>query len=257
MRSDDRRRQRQGPVRLICGVPYPDPRTTLSLLPNAAIGEWLHEHRDRFAGRLLDVGCGNRPYASFYEPLVKEAVGVDATAGHGAAVLGFADRLPFADQTFDTILCTEVLEHVGDAERAADELLRVCRPGGHVLATVPYLYPTHEAPYDFRRFTHYGLHDLMVRHGFEILSLEAKGGAGLLLAHFVVLAAIRATERLTAGLGRPNALATNRYLRACLWGPQEAFLRRRDARRPVTGTAELVSLGYMVVARRPAAVVDP
>jgi SAM-dependent methyltransferase len=246
-----RRRHRQGAVRLVGEVPCPSRDTTLSLLPNAAIGQWLHEHRDKVGGRLLDAGCGNRPYAVWYDRLVKESIGMDATPGEGVRVLGLVDRLPFAGAVFDTVLCTEVLEHVGDAERAAAELFRVCRPGGHVLVTTPFLYPTHEAPYDFRRFTHFGLRDLMTRHGFEVLELSSKGGPGLLLGHAVVLAMVQAVQAVSARLGRPDALARSRALRALLAGPQEAYLRRRSLRRPADGSAGQLSLGYMLVARRP------
>jgi SAM-dependent methyltransferase len=246
-----RRRHRQGAVRMVDGVPFPSRETTLSLLPNAAIGQWLHEHRDLVGGRLLDAGCGNRPYAAWYEPLVKESVGVDATPGDGVHVLGLVDRLPFADQAFDTILCTEVLEHVGSAEQAAAELFRICRPNAHVLVTAPYLYPTHEAPYDFRRFTHFGLRELMTRHGFEVLSLESKGGPGLLLGHALVLAEVRVVELVTARLHRPDLLTCSRLLRTLLTLPQEAYLRRRSLHRAAEGSAALASLGYMLVARRP------
>lgn len=239
--NDARVRERRGPVRLVNGIPYSNRDTTLSLIPGAAVGEWLHAHRHLVRGRLLDAGCGNRPYAPWYEPLVESSVALDATPHGGVDVVGYADRLPFAGETFDTVLCTEVLEHVQDAERAASEMFRVTRPGGAVLVTVPYLYPTHEAPYDMRRFTHYGISDLMTRHGFEVLGVDAKGGVARLLAHYVVLF-------LVAVLG---PLARFRPLRALLAFPQEGFIRARKTPLRVKGTASRISLGYMVAARRP------
>lgn len=239
--NDARLRERRGPVRLVNGIPYSNRDSTLSLIPGAAVGEWLHEHRSLVRGRLLDAGCGNRPYQPWYDPLVESSYALDAAPLDGVDVVGYADRLPFADGTFDTVLCTEVLEHVQDAERAADELFRVTRSGGTVLVTVPYLYPTHEPPYDMRRFTHYGLRDLMERHGFEVLDVEAKGGAGRLLAHYVVLF-------LVAALG---PLARRGPLRALLAYPQEGFIRLRRTPRRVKGSATRVSLGYMLAARKP------
>jgi SAM-dependent methyltransferase len=239
--NDARLRERRGPVRLVNGIPYSNRDTTLSLIPGAAVGEWLHAHRGLVHGRLLDAGCGNKPYEPWYSPLVSSSIALDAAPLEGVDVVGFADRLPFAAETFDTVLCTEVLEHVQDAERAAAELFRVTRPGGTVLVTVPYLYPTHEAPYDMRRFTHFGLADLMARHGFEVLDVEAKGGAGRLLAHYVVLF-------LVAALGPLTRFGP---LRALLAYPQEAFLRVRRTPLRVRGTATRISLGYMLAARRP------
>src|SRR5207249_343731 len=117
-----------------------------SLLPGAAIGEWLADVRGVFTGRLLDAGAGNQPYREWYAPLVREVVAVDAAPIEGLSALAVADRLPFADGSFDTVLSTQVWEHVEDPGMAAREAFRVLRPGGHLVVTVPFVYPTHEAP---------------------------------------------------------------------------------------------------------------
>ena len=239
--DDARVRHRQGAALIVDGVPYADPASTLSLLPGAAVGQWLAAQAGLLHGRLLDNGCGNQPYRQWYEPFVDEVVTLDATTGDGVAVLGFADQLPFADQSFDSVLATEVFEHVQNVERAAAEMFRVLRPGGIALVTVPYLYPTHEAPYDFRRFTHFGLADLVRRHGFELLSLQAKGGPGVMFAHYGVLAV---TQALGARVQRPG-------LRRMLAAPQQAFAHRRQVQREPTGRSAVISLGYMAAVRRP------
>lgn len=240
MSESGRLRPRRGPARIVAGVPYADPQTTLSLLPGAAIGEWLHEHRHLVTGRLLDAGCGNRPYAEWYGPLVNESVGLDLAPLPGVTV-GSVEQMPFADAEFDAVLCTEVLEHVGDAERATAELFRVTRPGGHVLVTVPFLYPTHEAPYDMRRLTHLGLHDLMQRHGFQVIGVEAAGGPVRLALHYLVLAAVAAAGRHTE----------RSLVRTALAAPQQALVRTRPTPRGLSAAARRASLGYMAAARRP------
>jgi SAM-dependent methyltransferase len=240
--DEARTRHRQGAVRIVDGIPYADPATTLSLLPAAAVGQWLAAHSHLLRGVLLDNGCGNQPYRPWYEPHVDRVVALDATPHPGVGVLGFADRLPFRSSMFDTVLATEVLEHVENVERAAAELFRVLRPGGHALITVPYLYPTHEAPYDFRRFTHFGLADLLRRNGFEILSLQAKGGPGVMLAHYAVLATMQA-------LGEDRIRRAG--LRRIIAAPQQAAARRRQLRRDPTGRSAIISLGYMAAVRRP------
>jgi len=252
MSDQERIRHRQGKVRIRHGVPYSDRDTTLSLLPGAAMGEWLHRNSHVVVGALLDAGSGNQPFADWYDAQVERVVALDAAPLEGVSVLGFADQLPFRAGSFDTVLCTEVLEHVTNAERACAELFRVLRPGGHLLVTVPYLYPTHEAPYDFRRFTHYGLRSLLERHGLEVVSLDAKGGPALLLAHYVVLAVQAGLEALGSVLGRP--ITRMRAIRWLLAAPLEMAiaLRRRRSRPPgVRGPATRVSLGYMAVARKP------
>jgi SAM-dependent methyltransferase len=234
-------RRRQGQARISGGIPYADPSSTLSLLPGAAVGQWLATQSPLLRGRLLDSGCGNQPYRCWYQPHVDAVVTLDAAAAPGVDVIGFADRLPFASESFDTVLATEVLEHVENAERAAAELFRVLRPGGHALISVPYLYPTHEAPYDFRRFTHFGLADLLRRHHFDVLSLSAKGGPGVMLAHYAVLAATQALGEHT----------TKPWVRRLLAGPQQAFTARRTVAREATGRSAIISLGYLAAARRP------
>lgn len=238
------------------GVPYSDPRSTLSLLPGAVLGRFLGRHAAVVQGRLLDVGCGNRPYAPWYDRFAERSVGLDATPGRGVDVLGFADRLPFADETFDTVVATEVLEHVTDARRAVAELHRVLRPGGHALVTVPFLYPTHEAPYDFRRFTHFGLRSLLEGHGLEVVTLEAKGGPLVLLAHFLVLAVVATLRRCGRAVGLGDDLHLRWPVRPVVAGPQQAVLRFLRAG-SVDGLGGTVSLGYLACVRRPPTVAPP
>lgn len=249
--DQQRVRHRQGPIRLVDGVPYSNSATTLSLLPGAAMGRWIARHADVVHGRLLDSGCGNQPFREWYAPLVDEVFCLDAVPLPGVDVIGFADRLPFADASFDTVMLTEVLEHVGDLESAVAEVHRVLRPGGHALVTMPYLYPTHEAPYDFRRLTHFGLRAVLERHTLEVLELDAKGGGGLLLAHWFVLAVVAGLDGVSAKLGLRHSLTTWPPLRWLLATPQEVVGRRLHARRGVRGSATRTSLGYMAVVRRP------
>jgi SAM-dependent methyltransferase len=243
-----RLRHRQGPARIIDGVPYSDRSSTLSLLPGAAIGRWLARQEPLVHGRLMDLGCGNQPFLRWYEPLVKEVVPVDAAPIPGVVVVDLTEPLPFSDASFDTILCTQVLEHVQNAEQAMAEIARLLRPGGHALITVPFLYPTHEMPYDFWRYTHLGLRSLVERHGLHADGLEAQGGPLLMLTHYGVLgltAAIRAVAKLLGPLG---GLVDNRLVRAAVAAPQEAVRARVSTR--LSFPAKIASLGYMVVARK-------
>ncbi len=254
--ADERVRHRQGPARIRHGVPYSDRDSTLSLLPGALTGEWLASVAEVFRGRLLDVGCGNRPFAAWYGPRVTQAFGMDAAPGEHLDAVAFADRLPVRDRVFDVVLSTFVIEHVDDPAAAVAEWFRVLRPGGHLVLAAPYLYPTHEAPYDFQRFTHFGLASLLERAGFQVQRLDAQGGAGLLGAHMGVLAAVQAADALGKRLFR-RPLTDVRAVRAVLWAPQEAAiaarrkLRRGAGPRGVRGVSSRMSLGYYALARRP------
>lgn len=240
--AGDRLRHRQGPARVVGGVPYSDRASTLSLLPGAAVGRWLAGQAPLVRGRLLDLGCGNQPFRSWYGPLVTDVVPVDAAPIPGVLQVDLAEPLPFADASFDTVLCTQVLEHVENVELAAAEIARLLRPGGCALITVPFLYPTHEAPYDFQRFTYLGLRGLVRRHGLEEVALDAQGGPGLLVLHYGVLAVTAALKALR--------LDRNRLVRALVAAPQEAVRTRVPTR--LSGAARIASLGYLVAARKPA-----
>lgn len=249
-------RHRQGRARVRRGVPYSDSRTTLSLLPGAAVGEWLCDVRDAFHGDLLDAGAGNQPFREWYAPRVERVFAVDAAAIEGLNALAFVDQLPFADASFDTVLSTEVWEHVEDPLHAAREAYRVLRPGGRVVVTVPFLYPTHEAPYDFNRFTSYGLESLLRRAGFEVERVDAKGGPLLLLFHYVVLALSQGLDAVGRLLRLPRPLSRVPVLRHALAWPQELAIRLRyrlrGPRRGIRHGAGRVTLGYLAVARKPA-----
>lgn len=249
-------RHRQGRARIRRGVPYSDPATTLSLLPGAAIGEWLADVREVFTGRLLDAGAGNQPYRNWYTPMVEQIIAVDAAPIEGLSALAFAHQLPFTAASFDTVLSTQVWEHVEDPGMAAREAFRVLRPGGHLVVTVPFFYPTHEAPYDYGRFTSYGLSAVLRNAGFEIVRVDAEGGPLLLLAHMCVLAAAQALDAAGRLLRLKRPLSLLPVLRHLVAVPQQAMIalrfRIRGPRRGIRFGAGRLALGYFAVARKPA-----
>jgi SAM-dependent methyltransferase len=153
----------------------------------AALSAWLQAEAKRAHAefgryRVLDVGCGIKPYAPFFEPFVDSYVGVDI--GNPAADLeGSAEALPVEDGSFDLVLCTQVLEHVEDPDQAVRELHRVTSPGGRVLASTHGVQVYHPAPTDYWRWTHAGLALLFERSAdWEAVSVTPVGGAATCLA---------------------------------------------------------------------------
>jgi len=131
-------------------------------------------------GRLVDIGCGTKPYRELLAPYVTEHVGVDhAGSLHGqdqVDLAGTAYAIPVPDETFDSALCTAVLEHLEEPERAIRECCRVLRPGGVAIYSVPFIWHLHEQPRDFFRYSCFGLRYLLEKAGFEVVEIKALSG---------------------------------------------------------------------------------
>lgn len=168
--------------------------------------EWLRA-QDTAGRRILDVGCGDRPYREIFPG----AVGLDVPANPLADLHGSIDAIPVEDASFDLVLCLQVLEHVPDPQAAIRELRRVVRPGGRVLLSTHGVYPFHPNPEDLWRWTHRGLERLFLTNA-EWTSVTVRAGAGtastvaMLVAHVLDLALKRAHARV---LGAPVVACLN------------------------------------------------
>ena len=131
-------------------------------------------------GTLLDIGCGTKPWQATFAPYVDVHIGADhADTLHGLAsvdVVSDAYHVPLDDASVDTILLTEVLEHLERPQDALAECGRLLRPGGHVILTTPFTWPLHEEPRDFYRYSPYGLRYLADGAGFEVIEVSALSG---------------------------------------------------------------------------------
>jgi SAM-dependent methyltransferase len=131
----------------------------------------------RLDGSVLDVGCAGRRLAARL-PSRCAYTGLDypdtATAMYRTRpdVFGDACRLPFTDESFDAAILKDVLEHIGDPDAALAEIARALRPGGRLMLWIPFIYPIHDAPYDFQRLTEHGLRRRLALHGFDVEGLE-------------------------------------------------------------------------------------
>lgn len=136
------------------------------------------------SGRLLDVGCGDKPYETLFLPHVSEYLGVEYESTYEgrdyaqrarADVIYSGDQLPFEAGTFDTVLCNQVAEHVPDPGKFLADLARVLRRGGRLILTVPFSYRVHSAPNDFHRFTRFALQRYADVEGMTVDRLEPRG----------------------------------------------------------------------------------
>lgn len=130
----------------------------------------------RLEGDLIDVGCGLQPYCTFFAHVAR-TVACDFDASRGAVDFACpAHNIPVEAESFDAVLCTEVLEHVPDPGAVWREFHRILRPGGRVLLTTPMYWPPHELPYDFYRYPEQGLRYLAEEAGFAVEELIPRGG---------------------------------------------------------------------------------
>jgi SAM-dependent methyltransferase len=130
--------------------------------------------------RVLDVGCGLKPYRSLFKNL--EYIGIDIEGG------GHDDRAKHVDKYYDgisipyenascgVVICTQVLEHASDPEALINEIARVLKPGGVVLFSMPFIYPEHEEPYDFRRYTKFEHMRILEKSGFKDIRIKKTTG---------------------------------------------------------------------------------
>lgn len=140
-------------------------------------------------GDLLDYGSGGSPYRNLF-PKVTRYVAADILPGPRVTLaLGADGSVPLPDGTFDSVLSTQVLEHVPDPHRYLREAWRVLRPGGRMLVTTHGLYIEHGCPFDFHRWTAVGLAAAARNAGFEVLrSSKLVGGprGSIHLLHYAV-----------------------------------------------------------------------
>jgi SAM-dependent methyltransferase len=168
------------------------PRSSPTWSIRRPLADWLRAEGSRAAGkRLLDVGCGVKPYAPFFAD-VASYVGVDVQKNPYADLYGAIEALPVDDGSFDIVLATQVLEHVGDPSLAVRELHRVTAPGGRVLASTHGVMVFHPNPVDHWRWTHTGLERLFVENGdwAEVTVTPGAGTAaclGFLVSRYVHL----------------------------------------------------------------------
>lgn len=193
--------------------------------------------------RVLDVGAGEQPYRELFghvEYLTTDWANSMHPGARGVDFVAPADNLPIASESFDAVLSTQVLEHVADPAAVLRELHRVLVPGGRIFITLPLAWELHEEPFDFYRYTRYGISHLLRAAGFTDIDARPRNDCFTTLAQLM---------RNTAGaMGRaPDGLDETR---------EEAARMMRQMSDIVQGFAGLdtrwvLPLGYAVRARRP------
>lgn len=124
---------------------------------------------------VLDAGSGRAPYRDLFAHARYETADFLAVKGKTYTEQDYVcdlAEIPVEDARFDHVLLTQVLEHIPEPARVLAELHRVLKPGGTLWLTAPLFYVEHERPYDFFRYTQFGLRHLVEGAGFDVEEVE-------------------------------------------------------------------------------------
>jgi SAM-dependent methyltransferase len=157
------------------------------------IYEALREVAPQANGRLLDVGCGSKPYESIFRPYVTEYIGIEHQATFAltnassqelkADAFYDGNSLPFANESFDTVLSVQVLEHTVEPLELVREMARVMKKDGVLILLAPFSFRLHEEPHDYLRYSPHGLRVLCEKAGLEIVKVHQRGSLWSLMGH--------------------------------------------------------------------------
>jgi SAM-dependent methyltransferase len=211
------------------------------LVVTLALRHYEKAIRQHARGRLLDLGCGHVPYLEIYSGLVEENVCLDwENSFHKSPFLDLTANLnspiPLPDDSFDTVLVTDVLEHISEPHLLVREIGRLLRNNGKAIIGVPFLYWLHEEPFDYHRYTGYGLKHLCEQAGLQVVSQETYGGAPE-----VLMDTLGKTLTFVPGF---SALVRP-YFWLCLLVERLHLIRKVSK-----ATASALPLGYCVVAQK-------
>ena len=154
-----------------------------------AIVSFIESSLPFFSGKVLDAGCGNKPYEKMIRSNKKviEYIGMDLEDSpiYGGVKKDLAwdgSKIPLPDASVETVLATELLEHCYDTKNVLGEISRVIKDNGTLIGTVPFTWPLHETPHDFYRFTPFALEKNLHESGFKKITITQFGGYNKMLA---------------------------------------------------------------------------
>lgn len=190
------------------------PRSMPTYAVRAPLVRWLRDQAHEAYGalgpyRVLDVGCGQKPYQPLFAPYASAYVGVDPVDNPLAELTGSVEDLPLEDASFDVVLCNQVLEHCDDPALAVRELNRVTAPGGRVLASTHGVMPYHPSPTDYWRWTHAGLEKLFASNGrWASVTVTPASGTAACIAMILSINLSLFLRRLRLGVAAPPIVST-------------------------------------------------
>ena len=158
------------------------------------------------SGKTLDLGAGSAKYRNIIKKKSSEYVTLDVIPGENIDIVGDVLDLPFEDESFNTIISTQVLEHVEKPWIMVKEVRRVLKKNGICILTAPFLIPYHADPHDYFRYTTEGIKSLLRNENFEVLECDSYGRMFLVLSEFLHLLWFNPYKETKRGSWRINRL---------------------------------------------------
>lgn len=215
---------------------------TSSMLIISLIAEFYQHSIPKYcSGELVDLGCGNVPLYGFYKDYVEGVTCIDWDGSrHNNIYLDFTADLNkpldfLESRSYNTIILSDVLEHLLEPEMIWTEMGRILKPGGTLILNVPFFYWIHEVPHDYHRYTKFALSHYAECSGFKIIDLQAYGGVPEILADIFSKIIVKLPL-----LGNPIA----RIIQFLTWH----FIHSKPGRKMSKQTSVRFPLGYKMIA---------
>jgi len=155
----------------------------------------IKELSKKLTGKVLDIGAGSKPYKKYFTDYTSlEVEGKEAD-------YNYKGKFPFNDNEFDSAICTQVLEHIFEPELFLGEINRVLKRGGKLLLTVPFVWDEHEQPYDYARYSSFGLSYLLGKY-FKVIEIRKTGDFSLMF-QLLLMIFYKHNKKLTLMLTLP------------------------------------------------------
>ena len=154
-------------------------------------------------GKILDIGCGRKPYEKLFNAEQYVGLEIDTTQNRKQNTADYfydGGKFPFEDYSFDSVITNQVLEHVFSPNEFIDEISRVLKPNGMLLLTVPFAWDEHSQPIDYGRYSSFGLEHILKQHDFIIVDFRKS------------VDDIRAIFQLLSGYIYKKTITKNKYI---------------------------------------------
>lgn len=194
-------------------------------------------------GALLDLGCGKVPLFAAYRNYVTNNICVDwedtlHKSEHLDLTCDLTQDLPFKDEEFDTIILSDVLEHIPEPEHLWKEMARILAEGGKIILNVPFFYWLHEQPHDYYRYTEFALRRFVQTSGLRLVQLAPAGGVPEIMTDIFSKTVLRLPK-----IGRSLSIFAQSFA--------SFFIRTGFGGKISTATSHTFPLGYFLIAEKP------